>query len=537
MKTVIRKAAIVDGTGAPSYLGEVLLEGERIVAVAPGNAGLQAEVQVDATGLVVAPGFIDYMSHSIVPLFVDKRCLSKVVQGVTTEIMGEGWTPAPVDGLAENRLEAFANFLAPEWITKAQTWTRFNHWLEAVAEDGVGVNIGSFVGGGTLREYVKGMSMGDCNPQELEVLKKVSREAMEDGAFGVAFALLYPPDHYANTAELTEVCKAIKPYGGIYVSHIRDESAKILESVQEAITIGQAARVPIHIYHLKVCGQENWPLMPSVLETIRQAQREGLNITADLYPYQASGTSLASALPSWVAEDGKMIERLSDPATRARIRAELLQPSGDWEALVNSAGPENTITVTYRLPQHQDYIGKSLAEICTLRGDADWADTFMDLVMLESDIFTFFFDISEDNIERQLREPWVMVASDAEGTDPAWAVDIGMTHPRAYGTFARLFAHYVRERKVITLEEAVRRITSLPATNLHLTDRGSLRPGAFADVVIFDPNAIQDLATFEKPHQLSIGVRDVWINGVRVIEESKHTGALAGRPLYGRGKK
>jgi N-acyl-D-amino-acid deacylase len=535
VSTVIRNARIIDGTGTPAFMGELLLEGERIVAISKEQDSLQGDLEIDANGLVLAPGFIDYMSHTLLPLFIDKRSLSKVVQGVTTEIMGEGATPAPFGGKCRNLLEVYGQDLPREWVARSHSWARFSDWLEDVAKDGVGVNIGSFVGGGTLREYVKGMTMGACTPEELEALRQVSREVMEDGAFGVAFALLYPPDSYTSTSELIEVCKAIQPYGGIYVSHIRDESGKLIPSLEEAVLIGQSARVPIHIYHLKVCGEENFVLMPEALELLRQAQKDGLDVTADLYPYRAAGTSLESAMPPWVAEDGLMVERLRDSVTRAKIRAELIEPSGDWEQLIQR--PENTVTVTYKLPEHQQFIGKSLAEICAMRGDAHWADTLMDLAMLENGgIFTFFFDIAESNIELQLREPWVMVASDAEGADPAWARDLGMMHPRAYGTFARLFAHYVRERKVISLEEAVRRITSLPANNLRLEDRGTLRAGAFADLVIFDPSTIQDHATFTEPHQLATGVRDVWINGVRVLEAGVHTGALAGKPVYGAGK-
>jgi N-acyl-D-amino-acid deacylase len=536
VSTVIRNASIIDGTGTPAFNGELLIEGERIVSISREPNSLQGDLEIDANGLVLAPGFIDYLSHTLLRFFIDKRSLSKVMQGITTEIMGEGETPAPYGGKGRNMLEVYGQIVPSEWIERSKSWTRFSDWLEDVAKDGVGVNIGSFVGGGTLREYVKGMAMGACSPEELEALRQVSREAMEDGAFGVAFALLYPPDSYTSTAELIEVCKAIQPYGGIYVTHIRDEAKKLIPSLEEAVLIGKTANVPIHIYHLKVCGEKNFVLMPQALELLRQAQKAGLDVTADLYPYRASGTNLESALPSWVAEDGLMIERLRDPVSRAKIRAELIEPSGEWEQLIQR--PENTVTVTYKLPEHQQFIGKTLAEICAIRGDAHWADTLMDLAMLENGgIFTFFFDIDESNIELELREPWVMVASDAEGADPAWARDLGMSHPRAYGTFARLFAYYVRERKVISLEEAVRRITSLPANNLQLTDRGTLRTGSFADLVIFNPATIQDHATFTDPHQLATGVRDVWINGIRVLEAGNHTGALAGKPVYGVGKR
>jgi N-acyl-D-aspartate/D-glutamate deacylase len=536
VETLIRNAKIMDGTGNPWFRGDVALANGRITAVAPRLPVKQARHVVDADGLVLAPGFIDIMSHSILPLMRDGVSLSKLAQGVTTEIMGESWTPAPFGGKRATPPTWGMNGLdLDEWETRAKSWTRFSDWLEAIVKRGVAVNIGSFLGGGTLREYVRGYELDPSSESELQTMRHVMRSAMQDGAFGVAYALIYPPDVYADTNEIIEVCKVVGEHGGLYISHLRSETEQLEEALEEALRIGREANVPVQIYHLKAEGKTNYEKMPRVLERIRAARASGQDVTADMYPYPASQTTLSAALPPWLAEGGKLFERLCDPEIRAEVREELTHPTGDWEACANIAGAENTHPVDFLRQEHQSYIGKSLAEIAALRNQ-DWIDTIMDLLVAEGQgIQTFYFDIDESNIAKQLLEPWVMVSSDEGGYDPAWA-KVTFPHPRAYGTFPKVLGYYSREKKLLGLEEAVRKMTSLPASRLGLTDRGLIRPGFCADLVLFDPETIKDTATFTQPHQLAQGIHSVWVNGVSVFHNGQHTGAFPGQAVYGPGK-
>jgi dihydroorotase/N-acyl-D-amino-acid deacylase len=534
MEFILKNVRIVDGTGSPWFRADVAVNGERIEKIAVNLPVLPHQQIIDGEDLVLAPGFIDIMSHSIYPLLKDGTSLSKLAQGVTTEIMGEGWTPAPVGGRFTEPLES----TRPEhlaWHDKAKTWTRFSDWLEAMVERGVAVNIGSFLGGGTLRQYVRGMDMGDSSQVELEELKTVMAGAMTDGAFGVSYALIYPPEAFVSTQELIEVCKAVKEHGGLYISHIRNESDTLQEALEEALHIGKEADIPIHIYHLKASGTANWSKIPKVLERINQARASGQDVTADMYPYTAAGGDLAFILPPWVAEGDQFYERILDPEIQKRVRHELEHPSGEWEQYA-IAGSENIYPMEFRLSEHQKYINKSLAEIASERGK-DWIDTVFDLLIAEQQgIFTYYFDMTEENLERQLREPWLMIASDEGGFDPAWAKGSYYPHPRGYGTFSRVLGHYSRDKKILGLEEAVRKMTSLPAARLGIMDRGLLRPGFYADMVLFDPEMIKDTATFAEPNQLSIGVKRVWVNGTEVFRDGKYTGVFPGRALYGAGK-
>ncbi|MDI3339940.1 MAG: D-aminoacylase [Sphaerobacter sp.] len=529
---LIRNGKVIDGSGNPWFLGDVAIKGDRILDITPPGMipAERAREVVDATGMVVCPGFIDIQSHSILPLMVDGRCLSKITQGVTTEIMGEAWTPAPAGGrFTDPMASRFFPQDVGEWAERARSWTRFRHWLEAMVEHGVSPNVGSFLGGGTLRQYGKGMDMGPANADELETMRRVMAEAMEDGAFGVSYALIYPPDTFAATDEIVEVCKVVARYGGVYITHMRSESAGLLDGLEEALEIGRRSGAPVEIYHLKASGQASWHLMPAAIARIEAARAAGLDVTADMYPYPASGTGLASVLPPWAAAGGKFYENLRDPEMRAKIKAEALNPSGDWEAQVDTAGAENVMPVGFAKPEHQQYVGKRLSEIAAMRGQ-DWVDAAMDLLAAEGQrIFTIYFKMSEDNIRLQLQQPWVKISTDAGGVDPAWAAAQGPTHPRAYGTYPRVLGKYVREEKVIPLEDAIRKMTSAVADRLGLRDRGLLRAGMYADVVVFDPETIADRATFEDPHQLSVGVRDVWVNGGRVLRDGQHTGAKPGR--------
>jgi dihydroorotase/N-acyl-D-amino-acid deacylase len=538
---LIRNARVVDGTGNPWFYGDVALTGDRIAAITPPGqiAAEQVGETVDATGMVVCPGFIDIQSHAIMGLMYDGRCLSKITQGITTEIMGEAWTPAPMGGRVDYN-EAIVNsaFLKkmPEWVERIKGWANFRDWLEAMIDHGVSPNIGSFLGGGTLREYARGMEMGRATADELAVMERVMAESMEGGAFGVSYALIYPPDCYVETDELVQVCKTVARYNGVYITHIRSEAGLLLEAMNEAIEIGKRANVPVEIYHLKASGRNNWHLMPATIDLINRARAEGVDITADMYPYAASGTGLMSILPPWAAADGKFFDNLRDPVMRAKIKAEALNPSGDWEAMALENGPENVMPVGFYKPENQPYVGRRLAAIAAERGQ-DWVDAAMDLLLSEEQrIGTIYFSMNEENLKLQLRQPWIKISTDAGGYDPAWGKAWGPIHPRGYGTYPRVLGKFVREEGVIPLEDAVRKMTSAVADRLSLRDRGLLRTGMLADVVIFDPATISDRATFEEPHQLSVGVRDVWVNGVRVVKNSEHTGAKPGRIVDGPGR-
>jgi dihydroorotase/N-acyl-D-amino-acid deacylase len=536
---LIQGAKVVDGSGNPWFYGDVAIAGDRIVDIAP--AGLisaeGAGEVVDAKGMVVCPGFIDIQSHSIVPLMQDGRCLSKITQGVTTEIMGEAWTPAPAGGrLTEPMTGGLFTFPEMEqWRERSKSWTRFGDWLQAFEDKGVSPNVGSFLGGGTLRRYARDMDMGPSSEDELATMRRVMTEAMEDGAFGVSYALIYPPDVYADTDEIVEVCKVLPQYGGVYITHLRSEADMFLEGMAEAIEIGKRAGCAVEVYHLKASGQRNWPKMAQAIEMVTQARAEGLDITVDMYPYIAGGTGLTSVLPPWSSEGGKLYERLRDPEQRAKIREAALNPSGDWEAMGDLAGPENVMPVSFLKPENFKYAGMRLSEIAADMGK-HWLDAAIDLLISEEQrISTIYFMMDEENVKVQLQQPWIKVSSDAGGVDPEWAEPMGPTHPRAYGTWPRVLGHYVRDEGVLSLEDAIRKMTSSVADRLGMYDRGLLRAGMFADVVVFDPETVRDNATFTDPHQLSTGIRDVWVNGQRVLDNTKHTGATPGRFVKGPG--
>jgi N-acyl-D-amino-acid deacylase len=534
---LIRGAKIVDGTGNPWFYGDLAIAGERVLEIAaPGQIPPEAACEVvDATGLVACPGFIDILSHSHVPLMRDPRDLSKLTQGVTTEIMGEGWTPAPVGGQFTESFEdtsPVARAMISEWVERSRGWTRFRDWLDALVERGVSPNIGSFLGGGTLRQYAKGMERGAPTSEELATMRRVMAEAMEDGAFGVSYALIYPPDTYASTDELVEIAKVAARSGGMYITHLRSEGEELLAAIDEAIEIGRRASVPVEIYHLKASGRQNWPLMSKAIERIQAARDAGLDITADMYPYAASGTGLDSVLPPWIAEGGTYFETLADPRIQQRIRAEVLAPSGDWEAMAHNVGPEGVMPIGFEQPENLQYAGKRLSAIAERRGQ-HWLDAVIELLLSEQQrIFTIYFSMDEANVSLGLRQPWVSISTDAGGLDPAWAAALGPTHPRAYGTYPRVLAKYVREEKLLTLEEAIRKMSGAVATRLGLRERGLLRPGFFADIVLFDAETIADHATFEDPHRFSTGIHDVWVNGVWVIREGEHTGATPGQIVH-----
>jgi N-acyl-D-amino-acid deacylase len=537
---LITGGRVVDGTGNPWRYADVAIEGDRIADITPpGQIGPhQAREAIDARGMVVCPGFIDIQSHSILPLMRDGRSLSKITQGITTEIMGEAWTPAPFGGQI---VDPFANALIVQdiaaWAERARAWRRFGDWLAALATRGVSPNIGSFLGGGTLRQYACAMRMGPATPDELAIMRRVMAEAMDDGAFGVAYALIYPPDSFADMDEIVAVCEVVAEHRGIYITHVRSEAEQLLEAIGEAITIGRRANLPVEIYHLKAAGRPNWKLMPAAIAAIEAARAAGLDVTADMYPYAASGTGLSAILPPWADADGRLYQNLADPVMRAKIRAEVLHPAGDWEAMAHNTTPAGVMPIGLRLPDHQAYVGRRLDEIADMRGQ-HWVDAALDLLEAEGQrISTIYFSMDEANVRMQLGLPWIKIATDAGGYDPAWAVALGPVHPRAYGTYPRVLGRYVRDERVLPLEDAVRKMTSAVADRLGLCERGLLREGCYADVVLFDPATIADQATFEAPHQLARGVRDVWVNGARVLQGGVHTGATPGRVVSGLGRR
>jgi dihydroorotase/N-acyl-D-amino-acid deacylase len=531
---VIENGRIVDGTGAAWYYGDVAVRGARIARIAPRGTlrDAPARERVDANGLVVAPGFVDIQSHSRGSFLGegDGRVVSKVTQGVTTEIMGEGSTNAIVnatmlagDTSARARLQ-LEQFAGPRG---------FDNWLRAMEEHGAAVNVGSFLGGNNVREYAKGMAQGAPTPAELDSMRKVVRWAMEGGAFGIATALIYPPANFATTEELIEAARAMAPYGGLYITHMRSEADQYLEAIDEAIRIGREGGVPVEIYHLKAAGVRNWHKAPLAIAKIDSARAAGLDVQANMYPYVAGGTGLTACFPPWAAADGKLFDNLADPAMRQRIRAEIENQTEDWENLCALTTPENVLILGLNRDENRQFIGSRLSEIAAAQ-DRDWIETAFELVLSERQrVGTIYFMMDEANIRLQLQQPWIKFGTDAGGPDPATAR--GLTHPRAYGTFTRILGRYVREQQVIPLEDAVRKMTSAVTTRLNIQDRGVLREGLFADIVVFDPATIRDVATFEEPHQVSVGVRDVFVNGVGVLSNGVHTGATPGRALRGAG--
>ena len=532
---VIHGGRIVDGTGSAWFYGDVGIRGDRIAVITPAGLldGVEAVERVDATGMVVAPGFIDIQSHSRGDfLRGDGRVVSKVTQGITTEILGENVTNAP----ANERTLAASGVEDPDARERALRFAGprgFDAWLRAMEEHGISPNAGSFLGAATVRVFAKGEAEGEATAAELDTMRQVMRNAMEDGAFGLATALIYPPASFVGTDELVAVAEAMKPYGGLYITHMRSEADKLLEAIDEAIEIGERAEVPVEIYHLKAAGQRNWPKAAMAIDKIKSARARGMDVQANMYPYIAGGTGLTAALPPWASADGKLMENISDPEMRARIIEEVANPTSDWENLAELATPEGVLLAGLTKDATKKWTGYRLSEAAE-ELDTDWVSAAMDLILADSSrIGTIYFLMSEENVALQMRQPWMKFGTDAGGFDPDSAE--GLAHPRAYGTFPRILGRYVRERGVMPLEDAVRKMTSAVATRLSIQDRGVLREGLFADVVVFDPETIIDNATFAEPHTLSTGVDHVLVNGVAVVRDGVHTGATPGRAIRGPG--
>ena len=533
MDVLITGGQLIDGTGNPWSYADVGITGDRITRVAPVGQidPAAARTVIDATGQVVCPGFIDIQSHSILPLLSDGRSLSKVTQGVTTEIMGELWTPAPFGGKRTAPVLPGFGEISADDDRRARGWTRFRDWLDHVGQRGASVNFGSFLGGATVREYAKGWAMGEASADELNVMRRIVAGAMEDGAFGIAPALIYPPNSYSSDEELIACAEVVGRYGGVYIVHLRSEGERFLESLAATIELGRRARVAVEIYHLKATGRPHWSKVPEAIATIDGARAAGVDVAANMYPYVASGTGLAAALPDWAQADGRLAENLADPPTRARIRTGILSPSSRGSL----AGPDGILVVGLRRPGSRRWNGRTLAQIATEVGK-EWPDILIDLVASEGPWASAnYFMMSEENLALQMRQPWIKFSTDAPGLDPEQPGGV-LVHPRAYGTYPRILGQYVREQREIPLEDAIRKMTSAVADRLSLHERGQIRPDFFADVIVFDPRTVTDRATFAEPHQLSVGIRDVWVNGQRVLANGAHTGARPGRPVYGPGR-
>jgi N-acyl-D-amino-acid deacylase len=531
---LIRGGVIYDGSGGTPFVGDVAFQKDTIVAVGV-LTNTRARKGIDARGLAVAPGFINMLSWATESLLHDGRSQSDIRQGVTLEVMGEGDSMGPLNAaMKKEMIEQQGD------IKFAIKWTTLGEYLDHLVRRGVSCNVASFIGATTPRIHELGYADRAPTPAELERMKALVRQAMEEGALGVASSLIYAPAFYAKTDELIALARVAAAHGGIYISHLRSEGNRFLEALDELITIARQADIPAQIYHLKAAGRANWHKLDAAIAKIEAARAAGLQITADMYCYTAGATGLDAAMPPWVQEGGykAWAERLKDPAIRARVAREMTTPTDAWENFFIAAGsPTNILLVQFKNPKLKPFTGKTLAEVARLRGKPP-EETAMDLVVEDgSRVGTVYFLMSEENVRKQIKLPWVSFDSDAPSLAPEGAFLKSNPHPRAYGNFARLLGQYVREEKLIPLEEAIRRLTSLPAETLRIQKRGALRPGCFADVVVFDPAKIQDHATFERPHQYSTGVLHVWVNGVQVLRDGRHTGARPGRVVRGPGWK
>jgi N-acyl-D-amino-acid deacylase len=529
---VIRGGAVYDGSGSQPVTADVGIVRDSIAAVGD-LSGARARITVDATGLAVAPGFINMLSWATESLLEDPNAQSDVRQGVTLEVFGEGWSMGPLN-------EAMKREVVEQQgdIRFTVEWTTLGEYLEHLEHRGSAVNVASYVGATTVRIHELGYADRAPSPEELERMRELVRQAMREGALGVGSSLIYAPAFYARTPELVALAAAAREFGGGYISHMRSEGNRLTDAVRELIAVAREAGVPAEIYHLKAGGEANWPKMDSAIALVEAARAEGLPVTADMYTYPAGATGLDAAMPPWVQEGGleAWVGRLRDPAIRRRLLREMTTPTDAWENLLLLAGSaDRVLLVGFRQDSLKYLTGKSLAEVATARG-APPAETAMDLVVADhSRVGTVYFLMSEENIKKQIALPWVSFGSDAEAAAPEGVFLKSNPHPRAYGNFARLLGRYVRDERVIPLAEAIRRLTTLPAGNLRIRRRGALRPGYFADIVVFDPDSISDHATFEQPHQYATGVRHVFVNGTQVLRDGEHTGARPGRVVRGPG--
>jgi len=531
---LIRNGTIYDGSGRAPVVGDVAINGDTIAAVGK-LTDARGKTEVDARGLAVAPGFINMLSWANESLIQDGRSQSGIRQGVTLEVMGEGESMGPLNDTMKKEMGEQQGDI--KFDVK---WTTLGEYLDYLVQRGVSCNVASFVGATTVRIHEIGYADRPPTSAELERMKQLVRQAMGEGALGVGSSLIYAPAFYAKTDELVALAKVASEYGGVYISHIRSEGTRLLEAADELITISREAKIPAEFYHLKAAGQSNWNKLDALIQKIEAARAAGLRITADMYTYTAGQTGLDAAMPPWVQEGGykAWAERLKDPAIRERVKREMGTPTDQWENFfIASGSPDKILLIGFKNDKLKPLTGKTLAEIAKTRGTSP-EETAMDLVIEDgSRVSTVYFLMSEDNVRKEVALPWVSFGSDAESLAPEGVFLKSNPHPRAYGNFAHLLGNYVRDEKIVPLQEAIRRLSALPAGNLKLDRRGALRSGYFADVVVLDPAKIQDHATYEKPHRYSTGVLHVFVNGAQVLKNGEHTGAKSGRAVRGPGWK
>ena len=530
---IIKNGAVYDGSGGEAQHVDLAIRGDRIAGVGD-YKNAKAKTVIDARGLAVAPGFINMLSWSTESLIQDGRSQSEIREGVTTEIMGEGESMGPLNEELKKRM------LREQSDIKFDIkWNTLAEYLQYLERRGISCNVASFIGAATIRENVIGFEDKVPTAEQLDQMRELVRKEMEAGALGIGTALIYPPAFYSKTDELIELCKVAAKYKGKYISHMRSEGNQLLEAFDELLRISREAGIPAEVYHIKAAGEKNWGKIDNLLSQIEAAQKEGLNVRANMYTYTAAGTGLDACLPPWTEEGGypALFKRLRDPATREKIAAEVKIDSDKWENLYIGAGsPDNILLVAFKSEKLKPLTGKTLATVAKMRGK-DPITTIMDLIAEdESRIGTIYLVMSEENVKKEIAKPWISFCSDEASQAPEGVFLKSNPHPRAYGSFVRVLGKYVRDEKVITLPEAIRRLSAFPATNLGLDHRGMLKEGMFADVVAFDPATITDHATFEKPHQYGTGVKHVFVNGVQVIKDGEHTGAKPGRALWGPGK-
>ncbi len=530
---LIRNGRLVDGSGNPWIYADIGIVGDRVAFVGHAGSGVTAQRTIDATGLIVAPGFIDMLGQSEFNLLVDKQAVSKLTQGVTTEITGEGESIAPTnDALNAEHADVLQHYHV------TADWRSLVEYFQRLTKQGSGINLGTYVGAAQIRRLVIGASDRAPTPAELKDMEIAVDDAMSDGAMGVSSALIYAPGSYANTEELIALAKVAAAKGGVYASHIRNEGDTEMQALNEAFRIGREANIPVQIFHLKVSGKQNWGKMPQVVEAIEQARANGIDVTANQYPYIASATSLGAIIPPKYHDGGTdaFVARLKDPATRAQIRQQLEGTSGSFENMWRgTGGPSGVMVVSVLNPEFRRFEGKTIAAIARME-NKDPLDAALDLIVADRDnVGAVYFSMSEDDVKLAMRQPWVSVGTDYGEVSPTGPLGESKSHPRAYGSFARILGKYVREEHNLRMEDAIRKFTSLPAQQVKLENRGLLRPDYFADITVFDPEKVKDLATFEDPNRTSVGFEYVFVNGVLALEHDKVTGQMGGRPLRGPG--
>ena len=531
---LIKNGTIADGSGNPAYVGSVAINADTIAAIGD-LKNANGNLEIDATGLVVAPGFINMLSWATESLIEDGKSQGDIRQGVTLEVFGEGWSMGPLSEKMKQEMPTSQGDIKYDI-----DWSTLDEYLQSLVKRGISPNVASFIGATTVRINHIGYEDRAPTDEEMESMKAMVRQAMEDGALGVGSSLIYAPAFYSSTEELIELCKVASEYDGMYISHMRSEGNRLLESIDELMRIANEADIRAEIYHLKMSGKENWNKYDDVVKKIDSARAAGLHITTDMYTYVAGATGLDASMPPWVQEGGydKWSERLQDPAIRKKVLEEMTTPTDEWENLMLAAGtPDNLLLVGFENDSLRHYTGKTLTEVAKIHGKSP-EETAMDLVVADgSRVGTVYFLMTEDNVKKQVALPYMSFGSDAGSMAPEGVFMNSSTHPRAYGNFARVLGKYVRDENVISIEEAVRKLTSLPASNLKIKKRGSLTEGYFADLAIFNPETIQDHATFAEPHQYSTGMVHVFVNGEQVLKDGEHTGATPGQVVRGPGYK